>query len=358
MTAARPAAGFLALCLFLAAPAAAQQVTWRNQATFYGDNTEFFTPYRVGETILGAWLKTWLDVRPGARTQVLAGVFGDYRYGSDEFADEVKPIISFRYRTSTFLGVLGTLDNADRHGYLEPLEVTTLELTRPVEYGLQMKTRYARWDLEAFIDWQALNTSDSREIFDYGLLLNVRPTDFLELQWQNHGLHHGGQLFQAGVPVTNNFVTAVGGRFHGDLGRVLGESSVQGLYMASSGNIDPAPPPGRPDRGHGVYLRGAVHPWGYLELFGIFWAGRDFLSNEGDPNYNSVGHDVAFYRSRRRYGEIGLSRRTTIDGTVDLTAELRLHRIDNEPSEALFNSKWEYSYRLVVGVPVDVILKR
>lgn len=347
----------LALLLALAVPAlSAQDVTWRNRATFYGDNTEFFTPYRVGETILGAQIRTWLDIRPSRHTQVLAGVFGDYRYGSDEFADDVKPIISFRYRTDHLTGVLGTLKNADRHGYLEPLQVTTLELTRPIEYGLQLLMDRRLWDLDLYINWQGLNTSTTREIFDYGLLVQVHPAGWLDLEWQNHGLHHGGQLFQAGVPVSNNFVTAIGARLHEDLGSLLGEGSLAAFYMSSNGNIDPSAPAGRPDEGHGTYLRAELHPWNYLELFGIYWAGRDFLSNEGDNNYNSVGSDPSFYRSRRRYGEIGVSRHTAIDDVVDLTAEFRLHRIDDEESEALFGSKWEYSYRLVVGVPFDVIL--
>lgn len=336
----------------------AQSVTWRNRATFYGDNTEFFTPYRVGETILGAQLETWLDVRTGNHTQVLAGVFGDYRYGSDQFADDVKPIISFRYSTDHLSGILGTLENTDRHGYLEPIQATVLELTRPIEYGLQLLMDRRLWELDLYINWQGLNTRDAREIFDYGLLVKVHPAHWLDLEWQNHGLHHGGQLFQAGVPVTNNFVTAVGARVHTHLGSFLGEGSLEAFYLASNGNIDPSPPAGVPGEGHGTYLRAAVHPWNYLELFGIYWAGSDFVSNEGDGNYNSIGSDSSFFRSRRRYGEIGVSRHTTIDGVVNLTAEFRLHRIDDEVSEALFGTKWEYSYRLVVEVPLDVVLKR
>ena len=31
-----------------------QTVDWQQPVVFYGDNTEFFTPYREGETLLGA----------------------------------------------------------------------------------------------------------------------------------------------------------------------------------------------------------------------------------------------------------------------------------------------------------------
>ena len=78
----------------------------------------------------------------------------------------------------------------------------------------------------------------------------------------------------------------------------------------------------------------------------------------GDPNYNSVGADDAFYRARRRYAEAGIIRRHKIDGVVDLDAEFRLHRSDRDQSQALFDSKWEYSYRLVIRVPMDVTIRR
>ena len=40
--------------------ASAQQFAWKSGAIFYGDNTEFFNPYRTGQTILGAQLQTYL----------------------------------------------------------------------------------------------------------------------------------------------------------------------------------------------------------------------------------------------------------------------------------------------------------
>ena len=89
----------------------------------------------------------------------------------------------------------------------------------------------------------------------------------------------------------------------------------------------------------------------------ISWWGRDFLAQEGDNNYNSVGADPAFYRSRRKYWEVGILRRAAIEGDVTLDGELRFHRVDNLKSIALSKSRWEYSYRLVVRAPFEVVLK-
>jgi hypothetical protein len=353
----RWAATVLAFMVAGAATAGAQSVDWRTRATFYGDNTEFFTPFRTGETILGAQFSTFLDIVPSEHTRIHAGVFGDLRYGSDEFLDPVKPILSFRYETETTLGVLGTLETVNRHGYLEPLEVTTLEFTRPVEYGAQLIQRRRYWNMDLFLDWQGLNTPNSREVFNYGIVARGLPTSFLTLEFQFHGLHHGGQLFDAGVPVTNNTVSAIGARLAHRLPGA-GQSSLAGFYLSSKGHIDPASPVGRPDRGHGTYLRGSIEPAGVLEVFVIYWMGRDFHTDEGDPNYNSAGMADTLYRSRRRYFELGLVRRTRIDSRVELDAEFRLHRSDEDQSEALFDSKWEYSYRLIVRVPLDFPVRR
>jgi hypothetical protein len=357
MSSARRAA--LAALLLLSAgragPLAAQRLDWATLATFYGDNTEFFTPYRVGETILGAQFRSALVFHPGRRTAVHFGVFGDHRAGSDRFLDPVKPVLSFRYATGTGTGVMGTLVTEGRHGFLEPLEVTTLEFTRPVEYGVQWIERRRHWRAEGFLDWQKVNLPGQREVFDYGWVVAVRPVPQLSLEHQLHGVHHGGQLYDVG-PVTNNVASGVGVVVSDTLPRV-GRASLALWRLRSSGDANPADPPGRPGTGHGWYLRAGVAPRGWFELFSISWWGTDYLANEGDNNYNSLGADPAFWRSHRKYWELGLIRRSRIERDLTFDGEFRLHRIDNLSSIAIGRSKWEYSYRLVVRAPLSVPIR-
>ncbi len=351
------ALGVTLLLLACAVPAVGQSLTWSTVATLYGDNTEFFTPYRVGETILGGQFHSMLRFRTGERTAFHLGVFGDHRSGSDEFVETVRPVISFQYRTGTSTGTLGTLLPERRRGFLDALSVSTLEITRPIEYGLEWRERRRLWDGDIYVNWQNLNLSGQREVFDYGWILRVRPLPVLTLESQLHGVHHGGQLFDAGVPVSNNVASGLGAVLADSL-RWLGKSSLAVYRLRSSGNVDPDAPAGRPGKGHGWLMRAAVTPRGWFELFSISWWGRDFLSQEGDNNYNSVGADPSFYRARRKYWEVGLLRRTTIDGEVTFDGELRLHRIDHLKSIALGKSRWEYSYRLVVRAPFDLVLRR
>ncbi|MEI2719067.1 MAG: hypothetical protein V9E87_02820 [Gemmatimonadales bacterium] len=347
----------LSLLLLVPAVAGAQRLDWRTRVALYGDNTEFFTPYRVGETILGTQLQTWLEAKPGRRTELRLGFYADRRLGSEQFTDTLLPIVAFRYRTEHSHGVIGTLETVRRHGLLEPLMVTTRELTTPVESGIQWIETRGVFRGEAWVNWQQLNTPTQREAFEMGATLRVEPTDWATIEAQHLWSHRGGQLYDAGVPVSNNRVTALGATARHTL-PTLGASSLAAWRFWSDGNIDPDYPANRPSKGHGTYLRASVTPRGWVEVFAIHWRGRDFVAAAGDNNYNSTGHDPAFYRSKRKYTELGLLRRTPIGGGVTFDAEARWHRIDDEESIAFFNTPWELSYRFIVRAPIDVRLRR
>src|SRR6476469_4145621 len=140
-----------ALLLGRAAPARAQDLTLKNNLTFYLDNTEFFNPYRTGETLLGGQILSYLSAVLGPRTEVVGGFYGNHESGDSRFLSPFKPILGFRYRTDHSLGVIGTLVTEDRHGYLEPLEGTLFDITRPVEYGVQWRESHPRGGGEVFL---------------------------------------------------------------------------------------------------------------------------------------------------------------------------------------------------------------
>jgi hypothetical protein len=336
------------------APACAQDLTWRNGLTFYLDNTEFFNPYRTGETLLGGQILSYLSAQLGPRTEIVAGFHGNHQSGDSRFLSPFKPILGFRYRTDHSLGVIGSLVTEDRHGYLEPLEGTLLDILRPVEYGVQWREQHRAGGGEIFLNWQRLNTTSGREVFDYGLLLHADPARWLRLELQGHGLHHGGQLYTAGQRVVNNQVLALGGQIAGTL-PYLGRSSLRAFQLLSHGDVDSLPA-GRPDHGHGTYLRAGFTPGNWVEVFAIQWWGRDFVSNEGDANYNSQGSNPDYYHSYRKYQELGLARTTPIESGLTLDTEFRVHRIDDRRSIAIGTSPWEYSYRVLVRAPFSMRL--
>ncbi|MGH7593351.1 MAG: hypothetical protein ACRELE_05805, partial [Gemmatimonadales bacterium] len=232
----RPLLGGLPLLLVLASPLTAQHLDWRTRAVVYADNTEFFTPYRVGETLLGAQASTWLADRTGPRTELRIGLFADRRAGSANFTDSLKPILAFRFRTAHSLGVFGTLETVDRHGLLEPLMVTTRELTTPIEYGGQWIENRGGFHGETWINWQKINLPNQREQFEIGNVFRLSLTRWLDANLQHLWYHRGGQLFNP-TPVSNNHTEALGATVHDSLGK-LGHSYLAAWALWSTGHID------------------------------------------------------------------------------------------------------------------------
>jgi hypothetical protein len=343
--------------LVVVAPLAAQRIDWQSRVVLYGDNTEFFTPYRTGETILGGQLTTWLEAATGRRTALRAGFFADRRWGSEQFTDSLKPVLQAAFRGRHTTAVLGTLDAERRHGLLDPLMVSTRELTTPVEYGVQWRERRGPVQGELWLNWQRLNTPEQREAFEAGAVVRVDPVDHLRLELQHLWSHRGGQLFDAGVPVTNNRVTAIGIVATDDL-PVVGRATLAVHRLWSDGHLDSATPADRPSTGHGTLARVGIAPWRGWQFWVASWWGQDFSAAAGDANYGSAGQDPGFYRAERRYTELGVARRVAArrEG-MSLDAEVRWHRIDDERSEAFFDSGWEISYRVVVRAPITVRLR-
>jgi hypothetical protein len=345
----------LLTCLILIASipfsrALAGDVTWKNDFTFYGDNTEFFEPFRTGETLLGQQGKSFLQAALGTKAFLQVGVFADFRSQSAlPPSMDVKPILSFQYREKGTRLIMGSLETRDRHGFLEPLEVSFLEFTRPIEYGFQWIEDDPSFKADLFLNWHQLNTPTQPESFDYGGTAAGILGDTFTLESQFHGFHDGGQQYY--IIVINNWVGAAG--FRWKLPGLLGETQFDGFGIASGylsgGDTSQA------QLGGGGYLRTMVRPDDRLSIFGTGWLGRDLYSQEGDANYASysspdsttVDQLHGFVRHDRFYGELGAERAFPIEGDARFVVGFRLHFIDELTA---------YSYRLAVTAPFDIFL--
>lgn len=342
-------------CLMLHGGASsAQEMSWLTDFVFYGDNTEFFNPFRTGETLLGGQFQTAVAFDVSPRIRVLAGGSLDYRSGGDRLR-ELEPLLSFRYRNSTSTGVVGTLIRRDRHELIDPLAVSTLAFNRPTEQGLQWIEHRLGLDMEMFLNWQALNTTASREIIDYGITMDARPSDHVAILFQLHGVHHGGQLFDAGEPVSNNIALGPGARLSAEFDG-LGPSSLTLFYLVSTGDI-PEPRAADVESGSGVYVRAVIEPVSWLELSVLQWWGDNFIAVEGDANYGSKTLEPEEYRPDRKYSEIGLKGTKALEEGVSLSGDFRLHHVDGARGKGISSSTWEYSYRITAEVPVDVSIR-
>jgi hypothetical protein len=72
----------------------------------------------------------------------------------------------------------------------------------------------------------------------------------------------------------------------------------------------------------------------------IVWRGRNFIKDEGDPNYLSVRLTVPGaprYHGTHDYAEVGLTRRFALAAPAFIEVSGRYHRIEDS---------YEYSYRI------------
>lgn len=336
----------LAGCMLLAAAAAAQGVDYSVDATvaFYGDNTEFFNPFRVGETTLGTHALVFGEARTSDRLAIRAGILANQRFGTRNAFEQIRPVISLIVGGPKSRLVLGTLDNTRRaygpgpdrsglHSILPPLQVETLAFTRPWEAGAQWIVDTPAVKHESWVNWQRLGTATQREEFDAGSTSRFRVHRALVIGGDFHVVHDGGQLTDAGA-VGESIAGSAGGEIGGPAGsfqRIALEA-----YVLGSRNVPDRAEPLSIRSGFATFLRASAER-NFWRVHGILFRGDDFITREGDPNYLSIRRDGSGFRNLRDYAEAGLTKTFALAHDSFLEASLRAHRIEQH---------YEYSFRI------------
>jgi len=343
-----PVRALAALVVFAVLPPAAaaqERLTIRSDFLFYGDDTEFHNQFRDGETIFGAAVRLTAEAGLNDRVTVTAGGFANQRFGSENAFEEVRPVLSLTVRGRRSAFILGTPppltsdapagpDRNGPHGLLPPLQRETLSYERPYENGLAWTFNGTTLQHHFWLEWQRLNTPAHRERFDGGMRTSYRLNEVITLPLQLHVVHEGGQLYQSGA-VADSAAIATGASFGGTIRRQY--AAAVDLFGLGSRHV---PDRSRPDLtrdGIAFLGRASVERGGWRGHV-IFWRGRNYIKDEGDPNYMSIARSGERYRGTRDYSEAGLTRRFTLARAAVLDASGRLHRVEG---------KYEYSFRIV-----------
>jgi hypothetical protein len=333
-------------CLLVAQPAAAQDVDYSLDATttFYGDNTEFFNPFREGETIIGAHVAIVGEARTSQRLAIRAGVFANQRFGSRDAFEQVRPVISMvigSRKSQLILGTINTVrrsqgigpDRSGPHALLPPLQIETLSFTRPWEAGLQWLVDAGPFEHETWINWQRVATAAQRERFDAGTITRIKVHRAITLGGDFHVVHQGGQLTSIGA-VGESIAGGLGGEVSGATGRLdhLGLEA----YVLGSRNVPDRAEPLSIRAGLATFLRASAEENGW-RIHAIIFRGDDFITREGDPNYLSIRLDGTGFRNLRDYEEIGVTRVFPLAKDSWLESSLRGHRVEQH---------YDYSFRI------------
>ena len=345
-----------ACVLAWAAPCAAQvadiPITLNLDAALLADNTEFFNPFRSGETILGSNQRLFLNLELSSRANLRLGVFAIERAGSTSAIDRGLPIVSIALGAKQNHFVIGTLETTDRagvgadrttpHGLLPALATETQWFTRAYEAGIQWRTDLPRFTQDLWFDYQRMNTPAYREKFDAGVVNRVRVTGPLSIASQFHVVHHGGQQYSTG-PVSDSVAFGSGVLVEGRVGR-LPAASAEAYVLGSYDRPDRGAPE-LTTQGAALFLRATAEARGWRG-HAIVWRGKDFNHEDGDPNYLSRLATGAAYRGTRDYAEMGLAKVFKAAPSVDFEASGRVHRIE---------SAYDYSYRMLAIIHLQLL---
>ena len=234
-----------ALLAGVARPAPAQELTWKNGLTFYLDNTEFFNPYRTGETLLGGQVLSYLSAALGPRTEIVAGFHGNHQSGDARFL--------VRSSRSSASATAPTIRSASSARWSPRIATATSSRSRVRCWTSRGRSSTAcsggssirRVAARSFSTGSGSTRRAGGRYSTTGCCSTPIPMHWLRLELQGHGLHHGGQLYTAGEPVANNQVLALGGQLHAVL-PLVGSSSLRVFQLLSHGDVDSLP--GRPAR--------------------------------------------------------------------------------------------------------------
>lgn len=348
-----PAAFIAALIGSTSMALAQEHVTVRSDILFYGDNTEFRNPFREGETIFGAAPRMEIVFGLNDRVEVAVGAFANVRFGGDQAFEDGKPIVALRITGNRSTFVFGTLpspspcigpDRGGPHGLLPPLQGETLAFDRPYEAGISWAIKGRNYQHDTWLNWQRVNTREHRERFDAGASGSLQLGSWLAVPFQLHVVHEGGQLFASG-PVADSFAAAAGFRVHGrhELFENLGIET----YGIASRFVPDRGQPLRSRDGGGFLGRASAERGGWRGHL-LVWRGKNFVKDEGDPNYSSLRRDGTPHGGTRDYAEAGLTRAFRPARDVILEVSGRAHRVERH---------YEYSFRIVARAAVKVRLR-
>ena len=344
------------VALGLTCPVVAQErITLGVDLTFYGDNTEFFNPWREGETLLGSEGRLFLDVEFNQHVTLRTGLFGDHRFGDMDLFHIVRPVLALHLQNDITRFIIGSLESGTRqvglgpdqagpHGLLPPLQRETLAFTRPDEAGLQWTFDLEHFEQDTWINWQRLNTVENREVFDAGIR-GQRHIDLGLPAWfsyQFHIVHQGGQLFDSG-PVGDSWAGGPGMVIDLPAGRF--DKQTAEIHGIVSRDVPDRLTAADADTGFGLFTRYTVQQAGWRAHF-IAWRARDFAKLEGDEHYGSMREDGGL-TSLRHYFETGLTRTFYPAEEVGFEFSARLHRVD---------TYHDYSFRILAKVDFDLPL--
>ncbi|MCC6966564.1 MAG: hypothetical protein IT391_09820 [Nitrospira sp.] len=218
------------------------------------------------------------------------GVFANMPFGHDHEVSQVRPIVRLTYQPNDEItGIIGTL-RVPHQDFHNAVFYRGNRFLRPIEQGAQMLVDSAHYRQDLFINWEQAFRGSAPNRYDVGYAgqLKIGP---LHLNGQAHWVRNGQALFKLdrSFQTGDNLVVAAGPELVLEPSRYFpalswwNQLGIRFTYLTSYNQPEAG---AEATRGRGYEL----HTW--LDLAGwrpyvSFWKGRNFLSQQGDPEFRA-----------------------------------------------------------------------
>ena len=325
----------------------------------YLKNYEYFGKIPLGYTLFGYQLIPQLIYQPNEHFIFKGGIFLRHEFGRAHYAS-IAPVFTAKYQNNGFSFLIGNLEGALNHRYVEPIKDIESIISHRMEQGAQLLLDKKRIWLDVYIDWEkAIDTSSAfKEEFTAGGSSRIKlinsETWLIELPIQFMFAHKGGQIDIAppGTPrqpdeTLFNFASGL------SLTRMFKSSFWRGIraenYFVYYKNLSPGSRIF--NEGMGFYSS-LTFKTKFFDFDLRYWNGNKFIGPRGGSLYTSVSQKIPGYvEKKRELFFVSLIYDKQIYKNIFL--DLRF-----EPYYDIKNSLLEYAYAIHLRFKKDFYLTR
>ncbi len=270
-------------------------------------------------TLIGNLVNASIYKRLLPNLEAELGVFANMPFGHDHEVSQVRPIMRLTYQpTEEITGIVGTL-HVPHQDFHNALFYRGNRFLRPIEQGAQMLVDSEFYRQDLFINWEQAFRGSATNRFDVGYAgqLKFGPLHF---NGQTHWVRNGQTLFKLdrSFQAGDNLVVAAGpelalepNRFFRSLDwwRQIG---IRFTYLTSYNQTDAG---AEATRGRGYELQAWLDLAGWRPYL-AFWKGRNFISQQGDPEFRASN-----------FPEVGLSKTVRLGDRASIEFGAQARRI-------------------------------
>ncbi len=270
-------------------------------------------------TLIGNLVNATLYRRLLPTLEAEVGVFANMPFGHDHEISQVRPVVRLTYQPVEHItAVAGTIRTPHRD-FHDAVFDNGNRFLRPIEQGAQMLVDSTHYRQDLFINWEQAFRGSAPNRYDVGYAgqLKFGP---LHVNGQAHWVRNGQALFKLdrSFSTRDNLVVATGPELVLEPSRWFPSADwwhqigISFTYLTSYNQADDG---SDPSRGRGYELRTWLDLAGWRPYL-AFWKGRNFLSQQGDPEFRTSN-----------FPEIGLSRSIRLGDRASIEFGVQARRI-------------------------------